>query len=162
MRWSDLSLEKTSVTIAQSLTERMTFKNPKNDKARTIAISDRLCEVLRSHRASQDKERQALGESYKDQDLVFAHADGTPVNPWNFGRAVQDCIRGSRRTSGRAVETLSHLAARANFVPSAVCADCTDCEGGVIGGVLPPPPPHAAKLRAPRKSVAKIGCKRLT
>lgn len=79
MRLADHSLEKESVTIARSLTERLTFKGPKNDKVRTIAMSDALCEVLRSHRASQAKERLALGESYKDQDLVFAHADGSPV-----------------------------------------------------------------------------------
>ncbi|MGA8098896.1 MAG: tyrosine-type recombinase/integrase [Candidatus Cybelea sp.] len=79
VRRGDLSLEKESVTIVRSLTERLTFKGPKNDKVRTIAMSDALCAVLRSHRASQAKERLALGESYKDQDLVFAHADGSPV-----------------------------------------------------------------------------------
>jgi integrase len=93
VRWSDLSLEKKSVTIARSLTERLTFKAPKNDKARTIALPDALCYILGSHVAAQAKERLFLGESYKDQDLVFAHADGSPVNPWNFGRAVLDCIK---------------------------------------------------------------------
>ena len=99
LRWQDVDFKEKSVTIARSLTERLTFKAPKNDKARTIAMSDALCEVLRSHRASQAKERLALGESYKDQDLVFAHADGSAVNPWNFGRAVQDLIRRSGVTS---------------------------------------------------------------
>jgi len=30
--------------------------------------------------------------SYKDEHLVFAHAEGPPVNPWSFSRAVLDCI----------------------------------------------------------------------
>ena len=92
LRWQDVDFKEKLVTIARSLTERMTFKSPKNDKTRTIAMSDALCEVLRSHRASQAKERLALGEAYRDLDLVFAHADGSPVNPWNFGRAVSDLI----------------------------------------------------------------------
>lgn len=93
VRWSDVDLKKKVVTIARSLTERMVFKAPKNDKTRTIALPAALVEVLRSHQAAQAEERRFLGESYKDQDLVFAHADGSPVDPWNFGRAVLDCIK---------------------------------------------------------------------
>ena len=92
LRWSDLNLDKRTVTIARSLTEQMTFKAPKNDKERTIVISDTLCEMLRSHLDAQATEREALGESYKDQDLVFARTDGSAIDPWNFGRAVRDLI----------------------------------------------------------------------
>lgn len=41
LRWTDVNLEKKSVTIARSLTERMTFKAPKSDRERTIIVSDR-------------------------------------------------------------------------------------------------------------------------
>lgn len=93
VRWSDVDLEKNVVTIARSLTERMVFKAPKNDKTRTIALPNALVEVLRAHQAAQAEERRFLGESYQGADLVFAHADGSPVDPWNFGRAVLDCIK---------------------------------------------------------------------
>jgi integrase len=98
LRWSDLKLEKKSVTIARSLTERMVFKAPKNDKARTIALPDALCSILESHKAVQAEERKALGEAYQDQDLVFARADGSAIDPWNFGRAVLDCIKRAKVT----------------------------------------------------------------
>jgi integrase len=88
-----VSFDKNSVTIARSLTERMVFKRPKNDKARTVAMSDALCSILQSHKASQAEQRLLLGDSYKDSDLVFAHADGSAIDPWNFGRAVSDCIK---------------------------------------------------------------------
>ncbi len=52
-----------------------------------------LVTVLRTHKAMQAKERLALGHTYRDQDLVFAHADGTPVRPWNFGEAVRDLAK---------------------------------------------------------------------
>ncbi len=92
LRWQDVNFDEKCVTIARSLTERMTFKGPKNDKSRTIAMSDALCEILRSRRALQANEREALEDSCKDQDLVFTRADGSPINPWNFARAVRDLI----------------------------------------------------------------------
>jgi integrase len=99
VRWGDVDLKKKAVTIARSLTERMVFKAPKNDKTRTIAVPDALCAVLESHKATQEEERRFLGDSYRDQDLVFAHADGSPVDPWNFGRAVLDCIKRAKVTA---------------------------------------------------------------
>ncbi len=95
LRWTDVDLEKKSVTIARSLTEQMTFKAPKSDRERTLIVSDTLCAILRTHKAKQAEERLGLGAAYKDEDLVFAHADGSPIDPWNFGRAVGDLIRRS-------------------------------------------------------------------
>jgi integrase len=92
IRWQDVSFENKSVTIARSLTESMTFKAPKNDKTRTIAMPEALAALLKSHRAAQAEERLFLGPAYKDQDLVFAHADGSAIDPWNFGSAVRDLI----------------------------------------------------------------------
>lgn len=34
-------------------------------------------------------------EPGEDGDLVFAHAGGSPVDPWNFGRAARDLLRRS-------------------------------------------------------------------
>ena len=95
MRWTDVNLEKKSVTIARSLTERMTFKPPKSDREGTIIVSDTLCAILRMHKAKQAVARLGVGAAYKDEDLVFAHADGSPIDPWNFGRAVGGLIRRS-------------------------------------------------------------------
>jgi integrase len=73
-------------------------------------MEEDLAAVLKAHRAAQAEERLFLGPAYNDEDLVFAHADGSPVKPWNFGRAVLDCIKrakvtpitlhGLRRTQG--------------------------------------------------------------
>lgn len=98
LRWQDVDLEKKAVTIARSLTERLVFKAPKNDKTRTIAMSDALCSILRTHKAAQAEERLFLGNSYEDRDLAFARADGSAVDPWNFGRAVLDCIKRAKVT----------------------------------------------------------------
>ena len=48
MRWSDVNFERQTATIARSLTERMEFKPPKNDRIRTLNLDDTLLETLRS------------------------------------------------------------------------------------------------------------------
>lgn len=93
VRWRNVNVEQWSVTIEQSVTEHLEFKAPKNDRTRTLTMSDTLCTILKGHRSEQAKQRLALGAAYKDEDLVFAHADGSPIDPWNFGRAVLDCIK---------------------------------------------------------------------
>jgi len=57
-----------------------------------------LCEILKTHKARQDKEKATLGSAYQDNGLVFARSDGTPIDPWNFGRAVLDCIKRAKVT----------------------------------------------------------------
>jgi integrase len=98
LRWSDVSFDLRSVTIARSVTERMEFKSTKNDKSRTISMPETLCAILRAYETEQAKEKQSLGTAYRNEDLVFAHADGSAVDPWNFGRAVLDCIKRAKVT----------------------------------------------------------------
>lgn len=93
LRWTDLDFERRCVTIARSVTERLEFKAPKNDRTRTISVPSTLVSILQAHRVRQAKERLALGTPYKNVDLVFACEDGSPINPWNFGRAVLDCVK---------------------------------------------------------------------
>jgi integrase len=93
LRWSDVHFEQRSVTIARSITERLEFKAPKNDRSRTISMPETLGSILRTHQEAQEKQRSAPGADYKNDGLVFAHADGSPIDPWNFGRAVLDCIK---------------------------------------------------------------------
>ena len=98
LRWSDMSFELRSVTIARSITERMEVKATKNDKSRRISMPEPLVAILKAHQAQQEKEKAVLGSAYRDEDLVFARADGSAVNPWNFGRSVLDCIKRAKVT----------------------------------------------------------------
>jgi hypothetical protein len=88
-----VNFELRSVTIARSITERMEFKSTKNDKSRTISMPEALCSILKTYGSAQAEEKLFLGGAYQDEDLLFARADGSPVDPWNFGRAVLDCIK---------------------------------------------------------------------
>jgi integrase len=92
LRWQDVNFDDSTVTISRSLTERLEFKTPKNDKSKTLTMPQALVAALKTHRAGQAKGRLFLGPAYKDQSLVLAHADGSPIAPWNFGRAVRDLM----------------------------------------------------------------------
>jgi integrase len=97
IRWRDLDLDNGTATIARSLTDAprgtLSFKSPKNGKARTICISSQLVEILRSHHAAQAAERASFGAGYQDEDLAFSQPDGSPIPPWNFGEAFCDLVR---------------------------------------------------------------------
>ena len=90
LRWSDLG--GNSVTIRRSLARTnslgLFLKEPKNGKARTIALPSALVTILEQHLKEQQRERDVLGAGYKDDDLVFARPDGSLVNPRNFGTRV--------------------------------------------------------------------------
>ncbi|MHB8432297.1 MAG: tyrosine-type recombinase/integrase [Candidatus Tyrphobacter sp.] len=88
LRWSDLDFDQRTAVVRHSLTETkaggVQFKEPKNGKHRTIVLSQSLIEVLVAHRSAQEDDRRIFKSSYRDDDLVFAAPDGSPVLPWSF------------------------------------------------------------------------------
>jgi len=85
LRWSDLDLERRTLTVAQSLEQTKTglrFKTPKTRRSRrTIALSPAVVEELQSHRARQAADRLALGMGKDPAALVFTRIDGDPMQP---------------------------------------------------------------------------------
>jgi integrase len=92
LKWPDVDFATSCVTLRRSLARTRTrglfFKEPKNDRARTIALPAPLLVILDQHRKRQARERDILGKGYKDDDLVFARPDGSRVNPRMFGTRV--------------------------------------------------------------------------
>jgi integrase len=92
LKWPDVDFAASSVTIRRSLarthTRGLFFKEPKNDRARTITLPAPMLAILEQHRKRQAQECDALGKGYKGDDLVFARPDGSPVNPRMFGSRV--------------------------------------------------------------------------
>jgi integrase len=85
LRWSDVDLERRTLTVAQSLEqtkEGLRFKTPKTKRSRrTIALLPSLVEELQAHRARQAAERLALGMGRDPAGLVFTRIDGGPIQP---------------------------------------------------------------------------------
>lgn len=72
------------------LTGGLILKEPKGKSKRTVPIPPELVVQLRAHREVQDLERQ-FAVVYAGHDLVFARADGAPVDPgddWSEWKAL--------------------------------------------------------------------------
>jgi integrase len=97
LRWSDVDLERRTLTVAQSLEQTkagLRCKAPKTKRSRrTIALPPTLVEELQTHRARQAADRLALGMSCDAAGLVFTRIDGDPIQPDSvtkmFGRIVE-------------------------------------------------------------------------
>jgi integrase len=90
LKWGDVDLENATVRVRRTLTRidngrRLALGPPKNKKSRrTVRLTERAVEALRSHLERQLEEIEALGDLYKDQGLVFTTEAGTPINPSNL------------------------------------------------------------------------------
>ena len=95
LRWSDIDLKAARLTVNQSLERvrgKTVFKSPKTKTSRrTITLPALTVEALSRHRLAQSADRLRLGLG--KPDLVFAHADWSPIDPdgitKGFDRLVQ-------------------------------------------------------------------------
>lgn len=100
LRWSDVDFEGRTLRIVRAVQripkEGLTFRSPKTSKLRrTLLLSQSTCTALQAHRERQDESRRSQGESYIDQDLVFAQAHGVPFEPVQVPLAFSRLIRDS-------------------------------------------------------------------
>ncbi|HEV2262895.1 MAG TPA: site-specific integrase, partial [Candidatus Rubrimentiphilum sp.] len=94
--WSDIDLEAKEVTIRRSLSQtrnELIFKSTKSGKTRIVSMPHKLVTALREYQVAQTFVRKQMGEAYKDQELVFALADGSPVQPWTFTAAFRNLVK---------------------------------------------------------------------
>jgi integrase len=99
MRWQDVEVRQRVVTISRSLSDTKRagtiYKRPKNDRVRTVCVSEALLTILQSHKAVQAAEKIAIGPAYHDEDLIFAKPDGTSIPPWLFSSAFRNFMKRS-------------------------------------------------------------------
>jgi integrase len=95
VRWSDIDLNTARLTVNQSLERvkgKTVFKAPKTTTSRrTITLPALTVEALREHRAAQAAERLRLGLG--KPELVFGHADGSPMDPDSITKGFDRLIK---------------------------------------------------------------------
>ena len=93
LRWSDLDLERATLSVNRALEETgsgVTFKSPKTARSRrTIPLAQTTVRALRDHHRAQAALKLKTGPAYADQDLVFATLLGTPWSPSDFSRSFR-------------------------------------------------------------------------
>lgn len=94
LRWSDIDLKASRLTVNQSLERvkgKTVFKGPKTQTSRrAITLPAITVEALRRHRTEQAAEHLRLGLKLH---LVFAHPDGSPLDPDSLTKSFDKLIR---------------------------------------------------------------------
>lgn len=98
LRWKDVDLDEGIMNIKQSLRRvksdepgptktKLIFQMPKTEAGkRIIPIPDKIVTELQEHNERQLAEKQAAGELYEDNDLVFCTELGMPIDSRNMLR----------------------------------------------------------------------------
>ena len=86
LRWVDVDLEAGTLAVRQALQrlrgQKIDFVPPKSRAGRrTVLLPVELVEALRAHRAAQEAERVTADDRWEESGLVFAQANGKPLDP---------------------------------------------------------------------------------
>jgi integrase len=95
LRWQDLDLEAGRLAVRQTLVAvgyEIARSTPKTHQARTIDLDPITVNKLHQHRELQAEDRSEWGEDYRDEDLVFAREDGSPVHPHSFSQTFERVV----------------------------------------------------------------------
>jgi len=103
LKWKNIDLGLASLGIsaylsvveaAYKLNGTYVIKEPKTSHSRRrIALPPSLGLVLRQHKAGQEAQRALLGKPLTDNDFVFAHPDGSPLDPSTVSHAFNKVMR---------------------------------------------------------------------
>jgi integrase len=84
LRWRNINLDAAQVAVTESAEQTkagVRYKKPKSGKGRTVALSARVVNELRSRRVQQAQEFLKLGVPLTEDAFVVAQADGSPLQP---------------------------------------------------------------------------------
>jgi integrase len=89
-KWEDLDLDAGTLHVRRTRSQAKSgpiFTTPKNGKGRSIRLTRRAVEALKSHKAAQNAERFKLGDLWEDNGLVFSTTAGRPLDFRNVATA---------------------------------------------------------------------------
>ena len=85
LKWGDLDLDESKLTVQRSLAYDGMLTPPKRKNSRrTVKLTRTATEALKHHRARQNEERLKTGAKWMDTDLVFPNRAGGPMNATNL------------------------------------------------------------------------------
>lgn len=84
LRWGNVNLTAGQIAVVESAEETkdgVRYKEPKNGRARTVALSSTMIDELRAHRTRQAEELLKLGVRVSNDSFVVAQTDASPLKP---------------------------------------------------------------------------------
>ena len=97
LKWADVDLDQGSLRIVRGLHRvgadlvEMPTKTPRS--RRTIPLPPYVVDVLQEHCERQEKQRVDLAERWPSSGYVFTSVVGTPIDPRNCTRMVQNACK---------------------------------------------------------------------
>ena len=84
LQWKDVDFTKKTVFIWQQIQKiegtYQFVKLKSEDSTRTLEIDDETLAALKAHKIQQNMDRLAVGDKWKDHDLVFTTSVGKPID----------------------------------------------------------------------------------
>jgi integrase len=93
--------------LSETKAKGVFFKKPKGKRTRTAALPPLLLEVMKAHREEQEKQREALGAAYLDNDLICCRPDGSIWPPSAFTSSYR-ALLSRRKLKGPNLHALRH------------------------------------------------------
>ncbi|WP_096269468.1 tyrosine-type recombinase/integrase [Paucisalibacillus globulus] len=87
LRWSHIDFEKKKISVNQQLKKdnkgkwNLSSQLKTSTSYRTIDIDDETIEILKSHKAQQEKDKLKCGPDYENNNLVCATSSGGVIRP---------------------------------------------------------------------------------
>jgi integrase len=86
LKWKDLDLDLACMYVAHSLHRlddgSIIIKEPKTARSRRpVDLPPSLAVVLRQYKVKREAEQVIVGKALTEDDFVYSHVDGTPLNP---------------------------------------------------------------------------------
>ena len=98
LHWHDVDLDTNELIVTRQLAQigwETKLTAPKSeDSYCTIAFAQPMVELLRAHKAKQERDRTTVGEGWPDTNLVFPHPDGRPLHPAQLTYEFYKLVRG--------------------------------------------------------------------
>lgn len=99
LRWRDVNLKTGRLAVRRTIISVgyvVHESDAKTDHSeRVIDLDSRTVDVLTDHHTQQAEERKAVGDGYRDRDLVFAKPDGSSFHPDIFSQAFERRVASS-------------------------------------------------------------------
>ncbi len=97
LMWADVDLDAGTLLVRHGLQRvdgKLLLLPTKTLRSRrTVALPELVVEALRAHRRRQRHEREHLGPRWGDLGYVFTTPVGTPIDPRNCSRVVQEACK---------------------------------------------------------------------
>jgi integrase len=98
LKWEDINLDTGQLVVNRqhkSVEYRVVVSEAKSDagQRRTVMLGERMLAGLKLWKETQDAEREAWGEAYRDDGYVFTWQDGRPYHPDYLTQTVGKLMR---------------------------------------------------------------------